>query len=205
MPSGFQCQEGVIANNVHTQVQSGICHQYANGTQTDDADGFSRDFGTDELLFASFYGFFHVFIACQSLYPLSAVDDAAGGYQETCQHQFFYGVGIGTGGIEYGNPHFCAFVNGNVVGACTCAGYPQQVVVELHAVHVEAAQNDALRACSFRVYVKFCFRQFAQTCLRNLVQCFDGIHTDILLYLFSASNCFINATSASTPSLGIAL
>lgn len=41
-----------------------------------------------------------------------------------------YGVGVAQRGIEYGNPHFCAFVNGNVVGACTC-GLPQQVVVEL--------------------------------------------------------------------------
>ena len=133
---------GVVTDDLHTQFFCCVGNLYAYGAQADNTQSLSVDFGTYELaltLFGSFRdaqftaGFSQVRGPCQSGRNVSRSN------QQSAQNQFLYGIGIGAGGVEDNDPFFRTTVDGDVVDACACAGDCHQLVRELHAVHVSAA------------------------------------------------------------------
>ena len=177
MPCTFQGKEGVVADNLHPQIQCRIGNLYANRTQTDDTQGLARNFRTGEFLLACLYCLFHAFaVVLQPLYPSCPCNDASGGCKQSCQNQLLYGVCICPRRIEYGNALLCTFFNGDVVCACACTGNGKQAFVQLHLVHIKAAQDDALRIFCFFINHEILFGQLCQPCFCNVVQSANGIH-----------------------------
>ena len=103
------------------------------------------------------------------LYPVGTGDDASAGCKQCQQYQFFYSIGIGTGGIEYGYAHFCAFLNGDIVCACTGTGNRQKALVQFHAVHIKTAQDDTMGVVCIVVNDEVFFGQFCQTCCGDII------------------------------------
>jgi hypothetical protein len=53
---------------------------------------------------------------------IDPIDQTTTAQEQSAQHQFFHGIGIRAGCIEYGNAEFCHSRYGNVVGAGSAAG-----------------------------------------------------------------------------------
>ena len=70
VPSVLHGQEGVIAIDFHPQGGGRVCHQNANGSQADNAQGFPLDFRSGKGSLALFNELFHlVALALQGFYP----------------------------------------------------------------------------------------------------------------------------------------
>ncbi len=148
-PGVFNGDEGVVADDVHAQMHGGIGHQHADGTQAHDGQRLARDFGTHELRLALFNLLGHIELTGgQRLCPLGTADDVAGGEQETCQGQLFYGVGVGTGGVEHADTGIGALVHGDVVVAGTGSRDGLQGGGQFHVQHGGGADDDGI-GCGF--------------------------------------------------------
>ena len=136
-------EEGVIADDVHADGDRHIGDQNADGAQADDAEGLAGDLGTDELALALLDLLAHLVAgALEGLGPLDALDDLAGGKQQTGEDQLLDRVGVGTGGVEDTDALLGADVLGDVVGAGARSGDGEQVVAECHLVHGSGTNED---------------------------------------------------------------
>ena len=176
-PRGIDGDIRVVAQHLHAQSHSGVCHPGTDGAQTDDAQRFAAQFGADKLLLALFYILGDGGAALETLRPVDGIHHvAAAGYQRT-HHQFGHSVGVGARRVKDHDALLGAFVDGDVVGARTRTGDGQQGVRQRHVVHVGAAHQNAVGIVYVVVDLELAGRQLGQTHRRNSVERFDGIHT----------------------------
>ena len=114
-PSRFNRDIRVVTHNVHTQMHGGIGYHSADGAQTDDAQGLARQLRAGKSALALFDQLGNARLAIQGLGPLDTAHHVTGGEEQAGQHQFLYGVGIGTGSVEDNDTFLGAIVHRDVV------------------------------------------------------------------------------------------
>ena len=138
-------QERVSTNDLHAQCNCGICHQRTDSAQTDDTQGLALDLRTCELALALFHLLCHrCFAVFQSCCPCHCLRNLTGGDEQTGQHQFLYGIGIGTRCVEYTDASLRAAIQRNVVDACAGTGNCLQIVTKRGVVKGCAADQDGI-------------------------------------------------------------
>ena len=166
----------VIAQNFHAQGNGGVGDAGTNGTQADYTDGFAAQFRADKLLFALLHILGQGGAAFQALRPLHSVRYIAAAGHQRADDQLGHSVGVGTGAVEHHDALLGALVNGNVVGAGTCAGNGQQAFGQGNIMQVGAAHQNALCVVGLVIDLELVGRQLCQPNRRNGVHGFNGIH-----------------------------
>ena len=200
IPCGFNREVRVVAENLHTEGVCGVRHHNAYSTETYNAEGLSLNFGTRKSALALFNLFAYLCaVAFKSLSPLNTRNHAARADKQTRYNQLLNGVCVSAGGVEYNYSLLGAAVNRYIVcsRACTCYGF--KACGELNIMQRSRAHNSAVGIFHLVAYGVFIVKGF-KPCFGNFIVGFNFIH-----YAFSSSNFFINSTSFSTPSTGIAL
>ena len=144
MPGGIDGNIGVIAVDIHAQVDGRVGDADTDGAQTDDTDLLALQLDAGKLFLFLFRCLGDIGIVPVGTDPVDALDDVAGGQEHAGKDQLLDAVRVGTGGVEHDDSLLSAALEGNVVDAGTCAGDGQQVVGELHIVHGCAAHQDAV-------------------------------------------------------------
>ena len=177
VPCGINGDVGVVAVDLHAQLNGAVGHAGADGTQTDDTQRLALDLVAHELLLALFHGLCHGGVAGQALTPLGGRSHIAAAGDQHTDHQLGHSVGVGTGGVEHHDALLAAALQRDVVHAGTGAGDGQQIVVEGGIQHVGAADEDAVRGIGVHSHVKLLVVQLCQTHRADGVQSFDGVHS----------------------------
>ena len=168
---------GVIAVDIHAQLDGGIGHLDAHCAQADDAQIFTHDLGAYKFALALFHQLFHIAVGIRKAgHPLNAAHDIPGGQHQGTDHQLFYGVGVGTGGVEDHNTGLGALIQRDVVGARTGPGNGPEVGAELHLMHIRRANQNAIGVFAGVGYGKFLLVQLAQTQRTDFIERLNGIH-----------------------------
>ena len=176
VPGGVNGDVGVVAVDLHAQLNGAVGHAGADGTQTDDTQRLALDLVAHELLLALFHGLCHGGVAGQALTPLGSNSHIAAAGDQHADHQLGHSVGVGTGGVEHHDALLTAAVQRDVIHAGTGAGDGQKIVVEGGIQHVGAANEDAVRGIGVHSHVKLLVVQLCQTHRADGVQSFDRIH-----------------------------
>ena len=182
-------QERVSADDLHAQCNGCVGNQCADGTQTDDAQCLAFDLRTGELALALFHLLCNGgFTVGQTSRPGHCLRNLSGGDEQTGEHQFLYGIGIGTRCVEYTDAGFCAAIQRDVVDTGTCTGDCQQVGAKFGFVQRCAAHQNGIRILSGVGYGVILSEPFGSG-RRNLIECLNGIHgIPSFLQAFSVSN-----------------
>ena len=176
IPRSIDGDVGVVAVDLHAQLDGTVGDAGADGTQTDDAEGLALDLVSHELLFALLHALCHGGIPGKALRPLGSGRHVAAACDEHSDDQLGHGIGVGAGGVEDHDALLTAPVEGDVVDACTGAGDGQQTVVEGGVQQVGAAHQNALCVVGLVIDLELVGRQLCQPNRRNGVHGFDGIH-----------------------------
>ena len=135
-PGSIYRQIRVIAKHSHAQCFSRIGNQNTNGTQADNAQGFTGNFGANKCRFTFFHQFAYLLaFAFQAAGPINALGDFAGGQQQAAEHQFFYCICIGARGIEDHNALLAALFKRDIIDTSARSGNCQQLLGQLHVMH----------------------------------------------------------------------
>ena len=199
IPRGVHGQVGIIAVYIHSQRHGGVGHFHTDGPQADNAQLFAHDFCPGKVLLLLLRRLGNVPIVRGSPDPVDAADHIPGCQQHSCQHPFLHAVGVGAGSIEYHHALFRTFVQRDIIHPCAGTGHCQQPCRYLHLMHGSAAHQNAVSLLYIRRNLIF-IAKILQSHIRNGIQAINLIHQ-----AFSSSNFFINSTSFSTPSMGMAL
>ena len=200
-PSVLHGDVGVIAQHLHAQSIAGVGYHDADGSKTDDAQGLAGNLGADELLLALFHQLGKVRVSGVFLRPGDALGHPAGGHEQGGDHQLLDSVGVGAGGVKDHHTLLGHLVQGDVVDAHAGAADAQKLVLNVHLVHVGAADDDGVRLFDFRADQVLVPRQNVAVDRGNGVQIADLIHG----HLFSVSNFLRKSHRALTPATGMAL
>ena len=203
MPCTVDGDVRIASDNVHAEGCCRIGNQTADGTQADYAQGFAHDLISRKGGFAFLDRFSD--ICSQRICPLDTAYDIAGSQHQRGNGKLFNTVGVGTGGIEYDDTFLGTAIHRDVIytGTCTADGF--QGSTELHIVHSGRAHKNGIRICDCIADLVRIVK-LLQANLGNFIKKLNLSHTIILDYLgFFSANSFMNATSFSTPSQGIAL
>ena len=194
-------QEGIVADDFHTERVGGDCDFCSDGTESDDAERFAEDFVSAELRLAFFDHFGDgVSVAGKPVCPTDSADDVTARKQHAAKDKLFDGVCVGAGGVEYDNALFGHAGQRNIVDARTRSCYGKQIVLDVEFRHVGAADKDGVG----------CFDVVGNviTVVEHVVDFFaDRIEFQDFVHIqrFSVSNFFMKSINALTPSTGIAL
>ena len=194
---------GVIAEDVHAQLDRRVGDESADRAKSDDAQRLAGDLAADERLLALFDLLVDV-VAFERLHPIDALDDLAAAEDEAAQHQFFDGVGVGAGGVEHANALLGHLVDGDVVDSCAGSRDRLDGSGDFIVVHIEAAQNDRVGGGALGGDDIVVGAEHAGDFGADLVEFEDLVHNAPQLEC-SSSNFFMNSMSFLTPSTGIAL
>ena len=204
-------QERVCSDNLHAQCDGCIGNQCTNCTQTDNAEGLALDFRACKLALAFFNQLCNAFFVFQRMCPSDCLRNLSGGQQQSGQNQFLNCVCVCTRCIEYTDACFCTTVNRNIIRTSTCSCNCQQVAAKSHIVHGCTPYHNGIRIFSgIRYGISSGIKPLCSSSC-DFIQCLNSIHDSlrpfpvVCVQAFSASNFFMNATSASTPATGIAL
>ena len=182
VPRGINGDIGVIAVDLHPQLDGAVGDAGTDGPQADDAEGLALDLVAHELLFALLHALCHGGVAGKALSPLGGSSHIAAACDEHTDDQFRHSVGVGTGRVEHHDALLTAPVERNIVDTGTGAGNGQQVVIEGGVQQVGAADKDAVGGVGVHRDVEQVFVQLGQTHRADGVQCFYRIHRcDLLL------------------------
>ena len=190
----------IVSIYLHSQRRSRVCHQDTDGSQADHAQLLAFDLIAGKLFLLLFSQLLQIFVLALGLYPANSSDNIAGSQQKPCQHQFFHSIGVCSRCIEDRDPLLRTFFQRNVVYSGSCSADHAEFLRQFHIVHHRAADQYGVRIRHI-VCLRIVSVKFFQSDLRDRIQAMILKHNQ----LFSSSNFFINATSASTPSFGIAL
>ena len=199
IPRGVHGDVGVIPVNFHSKRDRRVCYQLADGAKTDDPQLLSADLTAGKLFFLLFRQLLDLRIVFFFPDPGNAADDISRCQKHSGDHQFLDAVGVGSRRVEYNDSPLRTFFQRNIIdsGACPCNRI--QIFRKLHLMHRCTAHQDCLRFFKLLCFL-ILIAEISQPNLRNGIQAIILIH-----HRFASSNSFINATSASTPSFGIAL
>ena len=187
-PCCLNGDERIVTEDFHTEVYSCICNHNTDGTETDDTQFFSINLIAGELLLLFLHLFSQIFCALLLFKPLNSAYDVAGRKKHTCYDKLLDTVCIGTRCIEYNNSLFRAFIERDVVYACTCAGDRDESIRQFHVLHIGTSDENSI---SFRDRVSF-FKviwQMLEPHFRNVIQAMIGVH------FFIISSCLLSAGS----------
>ena len=185
VPRGIDRQVRVVPVDLHAEGDGRIGDQHADRAEADDAEFFAEDLrpGEGRLAFFDELGD-GVALALQPLRPVRARDDAAGGQQQTGQHQFLDGVGVGTGGVEHDDALFAAEVDRDVVDARARARDRGQTLRQSHIVHGRRTHEHAVGIIEL-IRDRVARAEARRAAGRDLVECAD-LHLHTLLTRFAA-------------------
>ncbi|CCY19493.1 unknown [Eubacterium sp. CAG:786] len=200
----------VSAVNVHAEFCSCVSYQDTDSAQTDNTELLAHDLRTYELALALLDQLSYlVALALESLDPVHSSRDLSGGKKQTSDDQFLNCIRVSAGGVEYYNALLAALVNRDIVDACARSCDSQQVGGQFHLVHGSGANQDSVRICDIITNGVLALVEQVGTACGDLVKCKYVYHVTIsfdqVYQPFSVSNFFMNSTSFSTPSIGIAL
>ena len=176
VPCGFNGDVGVVAVDLHAQLDGAVCHPGADGTQTDDAKGLALDLVAHKLLFALFHALGHGGVTSQSLTPLGGGCHVAAARNEHPDDQLCHGVGVGTRGVEHHDALLAAALQRDVVHTRTGAGDSQQIIVEGGVQKVGAAHQNTVRSIGIHRDIELVLGQLCQPHRADGVERFDGVH-----------------------------
>ena len=176
VPCGFNGDVGVVAVDLHAQLDGAVCHPGADGTQTDDAKGLALDLVAHKLLFALFHALSHGGVTSQSLTPLGGGCHVAAARNEHPDDQLCHGVGVGTRGVEHHDALLAAALQRDVVHTRTGAGDSQQIIVEGGVQKVGAAHQNTVRGVGIHRDIELVLGQLCQPHRADGVERFDGVH-----------------------------
>ena len=162
IPGGINRNVGVVAVDLHPQLDGAVGHPGTDGAQTDDAQHLAGNFIAHKLLFAFFHILLEVGIAGQVLGPGRGRRNIPAAGNQHAHHQLGHRVGVGAGGVEDHDALFAAPVQGDVVDAGTRPGNGQQVGLELGVQQVGTPHQDAVGGVGVHRHLKQIFGQFGQ-------------------------------------------
>ena len=140
-------QERIVTVHIHAQLNSHICHQSTDGTEANDTEGLVVQLRTDKCGLPLLHHFGNL-NTCSGLltYPADTAGNVTGTHQQGAQHQFLHRIGVGTGGVKYGNARLAAAFQGDIVDTCTGASDGQQTLGELIVVHLGRTDENTFKA-----------------------------------------------------------
>ena len=203
----FYGHKRVVSDNVHAEVERRFRRLRAYRSETYYAERFALYLGTYELALSFFDEFCDVRFSFKGFCPLYAADDVSGRKEQGSDNKFFYRIGVCAGGVENNDALFRAFVKRNVVRARTRSGNGFEFGVQRVFVHIRAADKYTVGRVDIVCAGEFVRIENIRAYRRYLVEFLYLKHSicSFDVYAFSVSNFFMNSTSASTPSTGIAL
>ena len=190
---GIHRQEGVVAVDVHPQVQGDIANQGPDGPQTDHPQGLAVELRSGEGGLSLFHSGSHVHLGGVGLLldPVRAAQDVPGGDEHGGDHQLLHCVGVGAGGVEDHNPALGTAVDGDVVGPCPRPGDGPEGIGELISVHRGGTDQDAVLLLHIAPHLEAVLIQLGQAHRGYLVQGLDTVHRDHLGSCFYCRSSFI--------------
>ena len=145
-------QIGIVSIYFHIQCYRRIGNLDADCPQSDDSQFFSHNLTARKALLLLLRCLCYIRVAAECLYPFDAPYHIPGSQQHAGNYQLLHTVSIRTGSIEHHDPLLRAFVQWNVIDACTGPGHRQKPFRQLHVMHRGRTHE---RRAGF-VYV-FCF------------------------------------------------
>ena len=199
IPSRINGNIRVISINLHAKRSCRICNHASDGAKTDDTKLFAHDLTACKLLLLLLSQLINILLVLLSLNPFDTTYNITGSKQHTGKNQFLDTICIGTRSVKYNNTILSAFLNRNIIHSGSSTGDHSNTFRQLHIMHFCTSYKNRLTAVNgIRIFISLI--KNIQTLLGNRIQAMILKH-----YAFSSSNFFMNATSASTPSFGIAL
>ena len=126
IPCCIDRQIRIITKHIHAQCYRRIGNLHTDGSKSDDTKFFSFDFSSCKCFFCFLGSFCNSCIFFIRFYPVDTTRNITACQKHSCDYKLFYTIGIGTRCIEYNDSLICAFLQRNIVNACTCTGYCQQ-------------------------------------------------------------------------------
>ena len=235
IPSRINAEEGIAADNVHSQLESRICNETADSSETDNSKSLALDLNARKLGFALLDCLCNVLGSCKRSRPLDTADNVTGSEHKCADSQLLNSVCVSSGGVEYNDTLSCATVNGNVVYSCSRTGNSDHILIEGHIVHSGRADHNSIGVLNLGADVVYSLIELICAYLGYLIEtkyvfhnyilpetkqawrspqkrrCSKLIHFSLLTFTLNyalglaSANAFMNSTRASTPALGIAL
>ena len=145
VPRGVYRDEGIVSVHFHSHMGGSVGHLHADGSQTDHAQLLSGDLcsGVCLLLLLGHLG--DVRLAAVLLDPLDAAHDISRCEQHSREHQLLDAVGVGAGCVEHDDTLLGAFVQRDIVDACTGPRHSCQTLRQLQIMHGRAAHQHSVR------------------------------------------------------------
>ena len=176
-----------------------VGYQHTDGSKTDYTEFLSFQFAARKsfLCFLGIFGNITVFFIF--LYPVNATQNISGCQKHACNNQFLYTIRIGSWCVKHYDSLFCAAIQRNIIHTCSCSRNHLQVLAKFQFVKCCTSYQNSIRILSITDWYKI-FTEIRQSAFCNCIKTIIFVH-----YRFASSNFFINVTSDSTPSYGIAL
>ena len=169
MPRGVNRDIGVVAVDLHTQIDRCVGDLYADGAQSDDAELFALQLRTGKSLLLFLGDLCDVLVVPVGAHPVDTFHDVTGGQEHTGKDKLLDAVSVGTGSIEHDDTLLRALVNRDIVDTCARAGDRKGLVGEFHSVH--GSTSDQNSVCLLYVVGELVLiGEFAQSLFRDIVE-----------------------------------
>ena len=189
----------IISVYLHAHMLSSISYSDAYCTESDNTKLLAHNLSSGEVLLLLLCCLGNILIILISLYPVNTACNITASKEHTGKYKFLNTIGIGTGCIEYNYTLLSHLIEWDIVNTGTGSGYTEKLLRDLHIMHCRRPYEYALSLIII-IGLDISVIESVKTNLCYWIQTMILIH-----YAFSFSNFFINSTSASTPSIGIAL
>ena len=143
----------IVSVDIHSKMDGGICHLYADRSQPDNAKLFALQLTSRKLFLFFFRRRSHIRISVLALRPVRSADDITGCQQHPCKYQLLYAIGIRPRRIEYDNSMLCTFIQRNIVDSCSRAGDGTEPFRQLQLMHFCTSHEHGIR-------IRKCLRLF---------------------------------------------
>ena len=144
VPCGINRDIGIVAIDLHAQIDRCVGDLYADGAQADDAQLLALKFRSGKSLLLFLCNLCDVLVVPVGAHPVDAFHDITGSQEHTGKDKLLDAVCVGTGGIEYDDTLLRALVDRDIVDTCTRAGDRKGLVGEVHSVHGGASDQNAV-------------------------------------------------------------
>ena len=176
-PGRVHGHEGVVAVDLHAELQSDVRDQRAHGAQTQHAQGLAQQLGPGKGGLALFHqGGDVVPPVGDGAHPVDGADHVAGRHDQGRDFLLLDRLGIGAGAVEDHDALFGAVLDGDVVIARAGSRDGQQLGVEFLAVQIGAADQQTVGRFHIRAHLAAPLFQGAGAVLGDGVHGFDLKH-----------------------------
>ena len=139
----------VIPIDFHSKLKRCVRNQGTDGSKSDNAKLFACDFTSGKCFLCLFRRLCNVFIVLICFYPVNTAYNITGCQKQSCKHQFFYTVCIGSRCVEDNNPLFCAFIQWDVVNSRTGSSDYFQLCIKFHFMHSGTSYQNSICILNF--------------------------------------------------------